>query len=238
MKITPWFLLLAPILYLQGKYVRRVTPQLAEASGAREGQSGSGEPLSVLIVGDSSAVGVGVSRQEEALSGQLGSLLAEHYQVNWQVIARTGSDSRSLLKRLHKLEPAEIDVVVVVIGVNDVTAMIDVSLWQDRLKKIVALIKQRCRAKLIILSEIPPMAHFPALPQPLRWYLGREATRLNKASRALLADYADCYFVPLPDLTGSSSDAQHYMAEDGFHPNAAAYRLWANALADHIRTHH
>ena len=49
---------------------------LPEAEGAREGRVGEGERLALLIVGDSSAVGVGVPTQEHALARHLAATLA------------------------------------------------------------------------------------------------------------------------------------------------------------------
>lgn len=43
---------LGPILLLQGRHVRRVTPRLSEAAGPREGTAGDGPPLRLLIVGE------------------------------------------------------------------------------------------------------------------------------------------------------------------------------------------
>ena len=36
---------LAPLLLIQGRYVRHVTPRLPEPTGARHGTVGAGEPL-------------------------------------------------------------------------------------------------------------------------------------------------------------------------------------------------
>jgi hypothetical protein len=57
---------LGPLLLLQGRHVRRVTPRLAEAVGPRDGTAGNGPPLRLLIVGDSAAAGVGVPVQGRA----------------------------------------------------------------------------------------------------------------------------------------------------------------------------
>ena len=62
---------LAPVIIAQGLYVRRVTPRLPEPEGERSGVNGAGPPLSLLILGDSAAAGVGVATQDQALSGQL-----------------------------------------------------------------------------------------------------------------------------------------------------------------------
>ncbi|MGR3528415.1 MAG: SGNH/GDSL hydrolase family protein, partial [Sulfitobacter sp.] len=67
--------LMLPILLAQGFRVRARALRLSEADGPRFGQVGDGPPLSILILGDSSAAGVGVGQQSQALSGQLIRLL-------------------------------------------------------------------------------------------------------------------------------------------------------------------
>lgn len=44
---------LIPSLIIQGRQVKKNTPRLAEPEGMREGQTGQGPVLSILIVGDS-----------------------------------------------------------------------------------------------------------------------------------------------------------------------------------------
>ena len=70
-------ILIGPVLFLQGKHVKRVTPKLSEPEGHRHGQVGQGKGLSLLIVGDSAAAGVGVEHQQQALSGRLVAALSE-----------------------------------------------------------------------------------------------------------------------------------------------------------------
>ncbi|WP_417701307.1 hypothetical protein [Pseudophaeobacter sp.] len=57
-------ILLFPVLVAQGAFVRRSALHLADPSGRRDGVSGQGPDLRLLIIGDSSAVGVGTSHQE------------------------------------------------------------------------------------------------------------------------------------------------------------------------------
>ena len=54
---------LFPILIPQGLYVSITVPRLPEPTGERVGEVGHGSPLRLLIVGDSSAAGVGVATQ-------------------------------------------------------------------------------------------------------------------------------------------------------------------------------
>ena len=71
--------LLGPLLLLQGRHVRRVTPTLPEPPGDRRGITGTGPELRLLILGDSAPADVGASHQSEALLGQLVSALAHEF---------------------------------------------------------------------------------------------------------------------------------------------------------------
>ena len=103
-------ILMAPLLLAQGLWVRRVTPKLPEAQGPREGvrtpdiaaEAGSSDSaLRLLIVGDSSAAGVGATHQDEALAGRLSRALvaALATEVHWRLVARTGVTARATSRR-------------------------------------------------------------------------------------------------------------------------------------------
>jgi lysophospholipase L1-like esterase len=85
------------------------------------GVSGAGQPLRVLILGDSAAAGVGVSHQDEALLGQILALLTPHHQVSWQLHATSGFRLIDVYQSLDALQGEPFDVVLVSVGVNDVT---------------------------------------------------------------------------------------------------------------------
>ena len=81
-------LALLPVLFVQGTKVRKNTPRLLEASGERQGIVGKGKPLSLLILGDSAAAGVGVENQKDALSGAIISELQDQYSIRWKLHAK------------------------------------------------------------------------------------------------------------------------------------------------------
>ena len=78
-------LALIPALVIQGSRVKKNTIRLPEAEGAREGITGQGQTLSLLILGDSAAAGVGVAHQNDALLGAVISALQHQYQVHWRL---------------------------------------------------------------------------------------------------------------------------------------------------------
>ena len=96
-------LALAPVLVIQGRWVRSRVPKLPEPPGDREGETGSGRRLRLLIVGDSAAAGVGAPHQDEALLGQTVARLAPRFRVAWNLQAESGATTKDALSRLEAL---------------------------------------------------------------------------------------------------------------------------------------
>lgn len=223
-------ILLGPALLWQGQRVRRGTPRLPEAPGKREGVKGQGAPLRLLILGDSAAAGVGVEQQSLALSGQLTEALADTFKVSWKLHAKSGLTAQQIYQFLTDLPKEPYDVVVVSAGVNDVTANTSHREWRRAIKQLTECLQQQYQVKHIFFTAIPPMQAFPALPQPLRWYLGGRAQRLNLLLQSQTERYEGLELLPVDfPLTPD------YMATDGFHPNDISCQLWGQTAASRIK---
>jgi lysophospholipase L1-like esterase len=221
--------LLLPVLLAQAAQVRSKALILPEAAGARAGLHGSGPDLRLLVLGDSSAAGVGVATQDAALSGQLLRALGDRFRLHWTLDAKTGATTQSTLARLRDTKPVAVDAVILALGVNDTTRLVPVSRWLKRQQSLYDLLRRDYGAKRIYVSGVPPLGQFPLLPHPLRWVIGRHAEALDTALSATLARHPDCAHIrfDLPLDPG-------LMAEDGFHPGAAVYQEWARVLATRI----
>jgi lysophospholipase L1-like esterase len=216
-------LALSPLLLAQALRVRQVTPRLPEPGGAREGRHGLGPALRLLIIGDSAAAGVGAASQEEALAGQLTTRLAPHFQLHWQLLAHSGDRVRDARRRLAEASALRTDVVLTSLGVNDVTALRSAGAYVDELRHLVQELRAR-QTRLFVVSGLPPMHSFPALPQPLRWALGTQARRFDARLAAWCGGQPDCLHLPFGELPDTSM-----MASDGFHPGPPIYARWADA---------
>lgn len=121
------------------------------------------------------------------------------------------------------------DVVLISLGVNDVTSSIQLKAWLQQQEVLKALLISKFKAKHILMFSLPPMQDFPSLPQPLRWYLGRRSTLFNSEllKQSLLSENLE--FVPV-----SFPVKREYFADDGFHPSHLAYSLWSEVALKHI----
>ncbi|MEM8599926.1 MAG: SGNH/GDSL hydrolase family protein [Bacteroidota bacterium] len=227
--------LLGPVLLAQGKRVRRVALTLPEPPGDREGTIGSGPPLRLLVVGDSSAAGVGAETQDDALLGQTVGPLAERYTVQYRLVARTGATTAATLKKLRNTEPAAFDVALTALGVNDVTAGVALHDWLDQQQALAALLRTRFGVRHHVVSGLPPVHQFPALPQPLRWYLGSLARRFDTALRLWTDGEPGVRYVAITEGDAVPPDwaerLNELMASDGFHPGPQIYAHWGTEAA-------
>jgi hypothetical protein len=74
------------------------------------------------------------------------------------------------------------------------------------------------------------MHRFPALPQPLRWYVGSRARDFDRVLADVAASRPGCEFL---ELDHEMMDVSA-MASDGFHPGPPIYALWAREAARRI----
>ena len=196
------------------------------------GTKGTGKNLRILILGDSAAAGVGVAHQNQALLGQLIGNLTDDYCVFWELDAETGATTYQTFTSLeNKIGINQFDVVITSLGVNDVTSNISLPKWLKLQNLLHEMCFKKFNSQLVIVTELPPMGKFPALPQPLRWYLGRRATQLNQALEKLVS-----YNSKLVYLSIGSMKNKNTMASDGFHPGEKVYQQWAKTAAAIIKS--
>ena len=228
-------LLLSPMLVAQAIATRARLPRLPEPVGERAGVVGEGQAMRLLICGDSSAAGVGVVHQQDALAQRLARKLAEAAaaRVQWQLRARSGLTTAQTLALLR--DDTEVgatlacDVAVVVSGVNDVVDQVPSRRAVQARESLANWLRNGHGVQHVVFAPLPPVHHFPGLPQPLRWIAGADAHRHNAALSEWVATRAD---VSCVDMEMSLN--RGVMAADGFHPGEPVYRYCANAIALHI----
>lgn len=224
---------LIPALMIQGHQVKKNSLGLDEPAGERQGETGQGKALSILIVGDSAAAGVGVNNQADALLGNVLKQLQDQFHIRYRLHAKTGHTSSQVIQALDELNSQHYDVVLTSVGVNDVTKLMSADVWIKKQQQLYAKIEEKFTPTLIIAASVPPMNLFPALPNPLGWLLGQYAKKMNQQLAKLIAQNSK--------MTWVEYDIQQYqalnlkMAEDGFHPSKEIYAIWAEQVADKIR---
>ena len=228
-------IIFGPMLLLQALWLRRTALRLPEAAGPRSGLEGalgtSSRPLRILIVGDSSAAGVGVDEQAQALAQPVAQLVADKIgrPVAWQLVAKSGINTKEAIELLlnSELEPA--DFLVTAVGTNEVTSQRAPTQFLQDYAYLVKSLRQQTGALGLVATGLPPLRILPAAPHPLRWYLGRYAARLDRILKNWIDQDSMARYVSL-DWAAKPLE----MARDRFHPGLGQYRHWAELVAEQI----
>ncbi len=227
---------LLPILLAQALRLRRSAIRLPEPPGPRQGQVGppAASGIRVLFVGDSSAAGVGVAHQSDALALPAARLLAARIgtTVHWQLIAQSGVNTAEALQMLKQASVRRADLLVTALGTNDVTSQRSPRRFIAAYRELVDYAVTRLGVAGAVVTGLPPMRILPAAPQPLRWYLGQYAQRLDLALQRWCSATGNLSYLPL-----DWAAVPHEMAVDGYHPGGGQYRQWAALVAERLFEH-
>lgn len=224
---------LLPVLFAQGYWLRRSTPRLPDAAGPLAGNvAGEGKPLRLIALGESTVAGIGARTHETSLAGQLALALHRHARrsVDWTVVARSGINARQCRAELvPKLAGCRADVVVIALGVNDAIEFHTARRWSSDIETLIADVRAEVGDALVLLSGVPPLDYFPALPQPLSFVLGARSAALERASVSLTKTLKRVVHVPFQIDSDRRDDL---FCADGFHPSELGYSEWAKQLAE------
>jgi len=226
------FWLSLPVSALQGLRLRQTAIRLPEASGCRTGACGLGKPLHLLAIGDSIIAGVGTGSVTRSMPVHFAKALATQKQcsVHWRIDGMNGADISHLRKQLKGQDQRqETDLVLISVGVNDVTGLSTTRHWKSELKQLVLDLRNKWPDAGVIFAGLPPMSKFPLPPQPLRFTLGQRAATLDTISAEFLAEQPNMLHVRTVIDPG-----QHDFCKDGFHPSAEACLFWAKGLVQRL----
>ncbi|WBB56539.1 SGNH/GDSL hydrolase family protein [Verrucosispora sp. WMMD573] len=210
---------------------RYAQPELGLALRATVGRAGA-PPLRLVLLGDSSALGVGVDRLGDTIGGQLAELLAEGpggRQVHLSSVGVSGSCSTDLATQVARALLGERpDVAVVLVGANDVTSMRRPTEAAAYLGAAVHRLRQA--GVEVVVGTCPDLGAVRAIASPLRQVVGWMGHRVARAQTGAVLD-AGGTVVDLATETGPvfRADAGTF-CHDGYHPSADGYRVWAHAL--------
>ena len=137
-----------------------------------------------------------------------------------------------MLDQYQAVPHIDADVAVVVTGVNDVVDQLPSHRAVAARAALANWLRNGFGVQHVVFAPLPPVHHFPGLPQPLRWVAGADARRHNAALLEWVATRRDvsCVDMEMPLNCG-------VMAEDGFHPGEPVYRYCASTIATHIADH-
>ncbi|WP_251050699.1 MULTISPECIES: SGNH/GDSL hydrolase family protein [unclassified Microbacterium] len=191
-----------------------------------------GEPIDLLLLGDSIAAGLGAERRKDTLGGRLAKGVARRMRrpVRLHTAAVVGSESPDLPAQLAAL-PATYrpQVAVIIVGGNDVTHRLPVSLSAQHLNETIR--RLRGLGAEVVVGTCPDLGALRPVPQPLRRIASSMSRRLADI-QAETARHEGARPVDLRRAVGPMffDEPEAMFSLDRFHPSALGYRRTADAL--------
>lgn len=191
-----------------------------------------GEPVQLLVLGDSVAAGLGAERRKETLGGRLAKGMARRMgrPVRLRTAAVVGAESPDLAAQLAGLPDGYAPhVAVIVVGGNDVTHRLPVAVSAQHLRD--TIVRLRRQGTEVVVGTCPDLGALRPVPQPLRRLISSVSRRLADV-QAETARSAGASAVDLRRAVGPLffDDPDAMFSLDRFHPSPLGYRRTAEAL--------
>lgn len=225
--------LLLPVALIQAFAVRRRTPRLSPPPGRTIGEEGHGPAprFRILVVGDSSAAGLGAAHMEETLAPKLARRLAARFScsVTWRTAGANSATTEELRDYVvPHIAREPFNHIVILVGTNDMKNYLSRRRFDNGFGGLLFALHARWPEATLIWSPVIDMRTVPALPRALGGILELRARMLNALGEQLCRER---FTIMAPRLQAHDPEG---FAIDGFHASPKGYGYWADLLADEI----
>ncbi|MEH3068876.1 MAG: SGNH/GDSL hydrolase family protein [Aeromicrobium erythreum] len=189
------------------------------------------DPVRCLVLGDSAAVGYGMSRADATPPAMLGIGLAHVLDAQVEirseaVVGAVTSDLRDQIEAAGDFDP---DLVVIIIGTNDVTHRVPA--YQSTRLLGSAVRRLVDGGAQVVVGTCPDLGTVRPIPQPLRW-IARRKSRALARKQTIAVVRAGGRAVSLGSLLGVLFTEKYdvMFGEDRFHPSETGYANMVSVL--------
>jgi lysophospholipase L1-like esterase len=208
--------------YVSYEYVRirnliAISMRIVESTQPFDGSFGD---RSVLVLGDSTAFGVGAKDPRESLPGRIAKLLS----ASVENLSKSGADVDAVAEQLSKASRGRYDMILIQAGGNDIVGIGNLEAVEERMDSV--LVRAAEKTDRVVFLTAGKVGKAPLFPLSLGWVLTLRAADLRRRF-SNLADRRNALYI---DIYGApdkfSEDPTRYYAADEFHPSGDGYGLW------------
>ncbi|MFZ2682315.1 MAG: GDSL-type esterase/lipase family protein [Patescibacteria group bacterium] len=186
-----------------------------------------------LIIGDSSAVGVGAEPSTGSIAGRLA---ADYPTADVMSLAVSGSKVKDAIKQLKSLpDTAKFDLILIQIGGNDIVRRTPYADLERDFPIVLKLAKQHSDHVVQLTSG--NVGTSKLLPLGTRWFFTLRTKRVRNIFMRINSEqntaYVDLYRKPAVDPY--AQNPKLYYSPDFFHPSATGYGDWYSFTAPIIK---
>lgn len=232
-----------PIIYIQGKLIRKKTPRLPEANGGSGSCVGkSNKELNIIFIGESTFAGVGVETHENGFAGIFANELASklNVTVHWKVHAKSGYTAKNVVEKILPTIPkTSVDLIIVGLGGNDAFMLNNPWSWRKQMERLIIALKEKFGSAPIIFANMPPIKEFPAFTFLIKFFVGNLVEILGRELERLTPLFPGVHFdarkITVKDWERKMNGEEHIVFfSDGVHPSKLTYRIWAEELSEFV----
>lgn len=220
----------APFLYLQGQYVRRKVGRLPDAEGDTKGKfSRGGESAKLLVLGESTAAGVGARTHETGLAGQFARFLGEKIgkSVEWHVVGRSGITVKETIRELvPQIPDVKFDYIMLALCGNEVLKLRSPRVFRRDMRRLIAILKAKNPDATFFITNAPAVRLSPVLPFSIKFILGHLSALHDANAREFTAGMERVFYFHQP-----ASVPEDFFA-DGLHPSEKGYTAWSKRMIE------
>lgn len=189
-----------------------------------------GPHLTYVVLGDSTATGVGAD-YESGIAVSTARELGRTHAVTMTNLAVSGARTHDVLRdQLPEAERLRPDVVLLSVGANDVTHLTRIRSMQADLGEIARRLRAASPAVRIVITGSPDVGSPPRVPRLLRGIASCRTKQVNRMFRRE-AGSLGLVFAEIARETGPLFRRDRSLfAADRFHPNERGYAVWAPVL--------
>ncbi|MCE7026937.1 SGNH/GDSL hydrolase family protein [Jiella avicenniae] len=231
--LISWLLL--PVYVWQGVQTRRRVLRMTPPDGATSGVLGadarSETTVKLLVIGDSSAAGVGVDHVDDALGPKLAERIVAltGRSVFWRMAGANSAVSAEIRDHVvPNLAREAFTHIVLMIGTNDAKNFHGGRRFKKSFGSLLYALKAKWPEARIVWSPPVDLKRVPALPRGLAHVLELRARIVRKIGARLCAERGAIVATTLPRVEPAG------FSRDGFHASAEGYAYYANHLVSYV----
>jgi lysophospholipase L1-like esterase len=179
----------------------------------------------ILVLGDSTAYGVGADKKEESLAG----LIFEHTKATYlENKSLSGAKIEDLFSQLNNISQDKYDYILIQIGGNEVIRFQDYVQNEKNLEKIKEMLPKHNHLIVIAFGDVGNTQLFPFFLRP---FYSHESNKYHQIFEKVFQDN----YVNLNEAKTSDPFVQNpevFLSPDGLHPSSLGYKYWFKKILE------
>lgn len=187
--------------------------------------------MNILVIGDSTAVGMGTTNSRFSTAGRIGE---KYPDANLTNISKSGLKLEGLLEKINEIpKDKKYNIIFIQIGANDVVGFTSLKKVSSQLLETLSWAETHGDKTIVVTSGNIGLS--PIFRYPISDILSSRTRAVRKIFIEEIEKYKSVKYVDLYQKKETdifSSDIDKYYARDKFHPSDDGYGIWFDEMVE------